>query len=188
MQAAMTGSACLLVRRDNGGPLLALSAPRGLGLPGGKRGPDETPVACALRETHEETGIDLHRFAHIAQVLGMRSAGDGGLPTALVWLPSFESLGESAALGAETREGLPRWVFAEDMTSNRAAFPVWNRWALTQEMVRRLRSDADSDMMSAWSEENTPHGWAGEAYQESAAFTRSVADALERLAEMECPQ
>lgn len=70
------GSACLLVRRDNGGPLLALSAPRGLGFPGGKREPDETAVECALREANEETGIDLHRFARLAQVLGRNGVPD----------------------------------------------------------------------------------------------------------------
>jgi 8-oxo-dGTP pyrophosphatase MutT (NUDIX family) len=65
-------AAVLLVRREAGGPLLAVRGPRGLGFPGGKREPWESPIACALREAREECGLELSaaaaRYIGIARV------------------------------------------------------------------------------------------------------------------------
>ena len=55
--ALFIGGKLLVIRRD---VKPGLVWPGYLDLPGGGREDDETPEACALRETHEEVGLALH--------------------------------------------------------------------------------------------------------------------------------
>lgn len=119
-----TCSAAVLLVRAPGGAYLAVRGPRGLGFPGGKRLPHESPIACAVREAREECGIALD--ADVARFIGERKTAAGHL-VALVWHPPLEP---DAALGPETREGLPLWAEPADLTAPTARHPDWNAWAL----------------------------------------------------------
>lgn len=59
----MKQAVCLLYRHENSNLFLGVSR-RGkvsIGLPGGKVDPGETPLAAALREFHEECGVQLEK-------------------------------------------------------------------------------------------------------------------------------
>lgn len=119
------GAAVLLVRREEGGPYLAVRGPRGLGFPGGKREPGESPLACALREAREECGLDLS--AADARYLGERRTTAGHL-VALAWLPPLGAV----ALGPSTSAGAPEWVAGADLVAPGARHADWNAWALAE--------------------------------------------------------
>lgn len=109
--------ACAVVERD--GLVLAVMGKKGLGLPGGKGSPDESPQICALRELREETGL-------VAVQYHMLPASEAkGVLTYSLFVESFDG-----AL-RDSPEGVPCWVPPSLLVkSTFARFPEFNRWAL----------------------------------------------------------
>jgi 8-oxo-dGTP pyrophosphatase MutT (NUDIX family) len=126
------GSACLLVRREAGGPFLGVIPARGAGFPGGKLELGEDPVTCALRECREEAGVDLRYLrreaCYLGELQGRPEGSTGGRPVALIWLPPIGPV----ELGPPTREGRPAWVTTEELCAAGAFLPGWNAWAIEQ--------------------------------------------------------
>lgn len=92
------GRLCLVRRRK--APNAGLWSP-----PGGKLEPDETPLAGALRELAEETGL-AGRAARLAAVVTEHDAQAGE-----AWLMFCVRVDvDDPALGGDGREGTPAWV------------------------------------------------------------------------------
>lgn len=92
------GRLCLVQRRK--APNAGLWSP-----PGGKLEPDETPLAGALRELAEETGL-IGRAARLAVVVTEHDARAGE-----AWLMFCVRVDvDDPALGGDDREGTPAWV------------------------------------------------------------------------------
>lgn len=117
-------AAVLLVRREAGGPLLAVRGPRGLGFPGGKREPWESPIACALREAREECGLELSAAA--ARYIGERRT-TAGHAVALIWLPPIGAVDLVAGPA-----GAPEWADPVELGRAPARHPDWNAWAVAE--------------------------------------------------------
>lgn len=108
--------ACALVERD--GLFLAILGDKGLGLPGGKPLANETPVACALRELTEETGIAADEWDVLPSMLA-----DNHVLTHAIYVN-----GRYWGKLEESPEGLPMWIEPHLLwTSPRARFPKYNK-------------------------------------------------------------
>ncbi len=90
-------------------------------LPGGKQEPGETPVAAAIRETFEETGIRV-RSAELREVLTNYHEYKSKVYLVNVFVSSdFEgSLATSA-------EGVPQWVAIGDALASPKLYPDLRR-------------------------------------------------------------
>lgn len=71
--------AAVVLLIDDNDSVLVVNRPKQnkFGLPGGKVEPGETPIDAAVRETYEETGIDLDPF-NLVPIYGAIEYGDDG--------------------------------------------------------------------------------------------------------------
>ena len=112
-------SACVVVR-GRGDLVLAVLHPTGLyGLPGGRRRPGESVLACMARELHEETGL----AARTAALLAVDRSDPGHTPHVCA---AYYALAHGALRGS--REGQAVWVPEHVLTSAAARFAAFNRW------------------------------------------------------------
>jgi 8-oxo-dGTP diphosphatase len=101
----------LFVIRDN--QILLIEKKRGLGAgkingPGGRLEPGETPLACALRETHEE--LHIHATGVVeAGVLMFQFAGTGKLAGHSIHCTVYRASGFEGT-PTETQEAKPLWT------------------------------------------------------------------------------
>jgi len=113
---------------------LAVVSPKGVGFPGGKNEPGETPWQAAHRETFEETGYEVPREG----VLSLPTIdADNGMLTygfaTTCWdvMPIIRS----------SDEGVACWVAMEALIGKRARFPLYNKNILGAFHSRRIAAD-----------------------------------------------
>jgi 8-oxo-dGTP pyrophosphatase MutT (NUDIX family) len=128
--------ACVVAGTETG--VLAIHGEKGLGFPGGKPDPGESPLQCAARELSEETGyiLELENLLHIGRskprtyyTVGEPIPTEKGVPVYPVFVPYIQCLDGRPR---ESREGFPCIVHPSFMVSARARFPEWNRKALAK--------------------------------------------------------
>lgn len=95
------------------------------GLPGGKVEENETPAQAAIRETHEETGIEVFDCVEIYKRVEL---GDGPDGVDFYSYCFYASDWEGEPKNSE--EGDVQWLTAEEVTSTKAAFGDYNRKTL----------------------------------------------------------
>jgi 8-oxo-dGTP pyrophosphatase MutT (NUDIX family) len=131
----MSDAACVLIERH--GLVLAVSRKHDRhdwGLPGGKLEPDEDPLAAAVRELAEETGLTVepHRLELVYS----------GVTHTKKWTPTYaltpkflrrysSELGQAMerrlAAPRDTGQGAVGWVSWEELCSPRATYHLYNR-------------------------------------------------------------
>jgi len=91
------------------------------GLPGGKSEVGETPEKTAVRETREETGVDVSRCVQIYERIVPRGNKTGETFSAYCFY-ALEWSGEPRAM----EEADVQWVTEEELTRPGSAFPDYN--------------------------------------------------------------
>lgn len=98
------------------------------GLPGGKFDPsegDQTAMDTAIRETREETGINVKKAVKIYQRVEL---GDG--PTGEDFYSTCYYAEEWEGEPQDSEEGSVKWLTPEEVTASKAAFGDYNRKTL----------------------------------------------------------
>jgi ADP-ribose pyrophosphatase YjhB (NUDIX family) len=97
------------------------------GLPGGKfdEGVDRNSMDTAVRETLEETGVQVK---HCVQVYQRIEQGDG--PQGVDFYSTTYYATEYEGEPHTSEEGQVKWLTAEELTSTKAAFGDYNRHML----------------------------------------------------------
>src|SRR5574338_323408 len=92
------------------------------GLPGGKKEDNETPEQAAIRETLEETSVKVNSCVQIYR-REEPARYPGGLPFYTYCYYATDWEGEPTS----SEEGDLAWLTAEELTSTKAAFALYNR-------------------------------------------------------------
>jgi 8-oxo-dGTP pyrophosphatase MutT (NUDIX family) len=122
----MRNAAVMLIVKD--GHILAISRRNDktkFGLPGGKVEPEETTDAAAIRETFEETGVQVVKCNFIYRRDEPRDKPEGEDFHTYCYY-AIEWSGEPH----DSEEGEVKWLTAEELTSTAGAFPEYNRKTL----------------------------------------------------------
>lgn len=100
------------------------------GLPGGKKDPDETVGETAVRETKEETGVDVR----VCDYLYVRE--ESPIETGGEWFYTycFFALNWSGE-PHNSEEGEVKWLTVSELTDPNSAFPLYN--AATFEVLKQ---------------------------------------------------
>ena len=117
----MRTSGNMLIINDNG-LILGVSRkdnPNSFGIAGGKSEPGETPKQAAIRETKEETSIEVTRCV---QIFNKNIITKDGQLFAAYCFYALDWSGEPKQM----EEGKVQWITEEQLTSPDAAFPVYN--------------------------------------------------------------
>ena len=123
---AVKRAGVMLIVKD--GLILAISRRHNkeiFGLPGGKFDAfagDESPKDTAIRETFEETGVNVKNAAFIYQRIEL---GDG--PNGVDFYSSTYYATDWEGEPHNSEEGEVKWLTAEELTSTKAAFGDYNR-------------------------------------------------------------
>ena len=111
-------------------------------LPGGKIEPNETAVHAAVRETREETGLEIAEEELVEWFRGECEGGDDGVAydvTAFLLVPSVDTIP-----GSEEEHIQAIWGSVDDLLE-RSPFHCFNRRAL-REVVKEI------DLLTTWME------------------------------------
>jgi 8-oxo-dGTP pyrophosphatase MutT (NUDIX family) len=93
------------------------------GICGGKSEPGETPEHAAIRETWEETSVQVSRCVQIYERIVSSREGDTlGEPFSAYCFYALDWLGEPKSM----EEGKVQWVTEEELTHPNSAFPDYN--------------------------------------------------------------
>jgi ADP-ribose pyrophosphatase YjhB (NUDIX family) len=131
----MRTAAVMLIIKD--GLILAVSRrydKTKFGLPGGKVEPNEVPPAAAIRETKEETGIQVAKVTHIFTREELRDRPEGEDFYTYCYYAN-----EWSGIPSDSEEGLVRWLTTQELTSSMGAFADYNRLTLLK--FRKLFPD-----------------------------------------------
>lgn len=91
------------------------------GLPGGKLDPNETPEEAAIRETFEETNVNVHAcsFLYKREEAPDKPGGE--------WFYTYCYLALSwSGEASNSEEGIVKWLTVADLTDPNSAFPEFN--------------------------------------------------------------
>lgn len=123
----MRNAAVMLIIKD--GLILSISRRNdktNFGLPGGKLEPDEMASHAAIRETQEETGVQVSSCTEIFRREEPAGPGPDGEAFFTYCYYALAWTGEPT----DSEEGVVKWLTAEELTSATGAFPEYNRKTL----------------------------------------------------------
>lgn len=132
----MRSAAVMLVIKD--GLILSVSRKNNtflFGLVGGKVDEGETPEQAAIRECFEETGVKVKTCVQLYKRVVPAISADG-LDFSTYCFYAIEWEGSPQ----QQEEGIIAWLSAEELTTDKGAFPDYNR--KTIQVFRQLYPDA----------------------------------------------
>lgn len=119
----MREAAVMIVINDDG-KVLAVSRRNDktkFGLPGGKKDPLESLEMTAIRETGEETGVDIHACIYLYR------REEPPIETGGEWFYTYCYLALSwSGEPYNSEEGEVKWLTVAELTDSNSAFPVYN--------------------------------------------------------------